>query len=93
MRSCETCRHTLGGGYCFGCNRSTGFHKWEPKPMTNYDRLISKTPEELADFLVSTMTCTACRDMHGGQCPKPFVHVKCRDMILGWLKSPVEVDE
>lgn len=64
----------------------------ERKPQTNYDRIISKTPDELADFLVSTMTCTACHDMNGGKCPKPkdYKEKKCRDMILDWLKSPVE---
>jgi hypothetical protein len=63
-----------------------------PQPKTNADRLRSMTDEELATFLVQTMTCTACRDMHGGECPKPkdYKEKKCSDMILDWLKEEAE---
>lgn len=59
-----------------------------PKPITNYDRLISKTPEEMAEFLCHTVSpsgvincssCEAsefCRMGHNGW--------------LSWLKSPAE---
>lgn len=49
---------------------------------TNYDRLISKTPEELAEKMVDYSYCppgTAC---------KPT----CKECWLSWLKSPIEVD-
>lgn len=52
------------------------------KPQTNYDRLISKTPEELAEKMVDYSYCppgTAC---------KPT----CKECWLLWLKAPVEVD-
>lgn len=51
MRSCETCRHTLGEEHCRGCNYSMGLQWWEPKPITNADRIRSMTVEELAEFL------------------------------------------
>lgn len=56
---------------------------------TNADRIRAMSDEELATFLVQTMTCTACRDMHGGECPKPkdYKEKKCSDMILEWLKQ------
>lgn len=49
------------------------------KPMTNYDRLISKTPEELAEYLSSI-----CYDFW-----KMFVDDP-KKMWLDWLKSPVD---
>lgn len=51
----------------------------EPEPMTNYDRLISKTPEELAEYLSSI-----CYDFW-----KMFVDDP-KKMWLDWLKSPVD---
>lgn len=62
------------------------------KPQTNYDRLVSKTPEELAEIMVS-------------DCPPNYPHGECREYEkndgnldcskcwLDWLKSPVEVEE
>lgn len=54
---------------------------------TNHDLLISKTPEELAEWIES-IEPSACpwRDDHGDNCR--FAH--CRDCWLSWLKSPVE---
>lgn len=62
------------------------------KPKTNADRIRAMSDEGLATFLVHTMTCTACQDLHGGKCPKPKddKEKKCGHMILDWLKSPVE---
>ena len=46
------------GGYC-ACTRDkcsddcATYRSYKPKPITNYDRIISKSPEELADFLWS----------------------------------------
>lgn len=60
--------------------------------ITNYDRLISKTPEELAKIMV-------------GDCPPNYPHGDCREYEkydgnldcckcwLDWLKSPVEVND
>lgn len=50
------------------------------------------TDEELADFLVRTMTCTACADMHGEKCLKSHEEEKCGDMILDWLRQEVDTD-
>lgn len=46
-----------GHGGCCVCTRDkctddcATYRRLQPKPVTNYDRIISKTPEELADFL------------------------------------------
>lgn len=68
MRSCKSCRHTLGSGYCFGCNRSSGFHKWEPKPMTNGDCIRSMTDAELAEFLETVNSCSCSFVMGKSPC-------------------------
>lgn len=68
---------------CVGC----GLSRKNYKPITNYDLLISKTPEEMAKFL------TVLSD------PKWHIDGNIFDMTvpkesswLSWLKSPVEVD-
>ena len=59
----------------------------EPILDVMYDRLISKTPEELAEWIES-IEPAACpwRDDHGDNCR--FAH--CRDCWFSWLKSPVD---
>lgn len=64
----------------------------ERKPQTNYDRLISKTPEELAEIIAS-------------DCPPNYPLVNCREYEkydgnldcckcwLDWLKSPAEEEQ
>ncbi|MBO5970722.1 MAG: hypothetical protein J6S14_19790 [Clostridia bacterium] len=61
----------------------------ERKPQTNYDRLISKTPEELAEIMAS-------------DCPPNYPLVNCREYEkydgnldcckcwLDWLKAPAD---
>lgn len=56
------------------------------KPMTNYDLLISKTPEELAEY-IRVFFPEVCPP---GNCPGEDSCYKC---WLDWLKSPVEVDK
>lgn len=57
------------------------FPKRERKPLTNYDRLISKTPEEMAEWLGDKDTCPpgACKHMYDG--------VDCPECWLEWLKQ------
>ena len=57
-------------------NEECGLFK--PKPQTNYDRIISKTPEELAEW-VTTKGRTFGEEYEGYM------------SLLDWLKSP-EVD-
>lgn len=56
--------------------------------QTNYDRLISKTPEELVKWIES-IEPAACpfRDDHGDDCP--YTH-SCEDCWLDWLKQECE---
>lgn len=62
----------------------------EPRAVTNYDRLISKTPEELAGLICRTPF------REGDFCP-PDLHEwryctmadGCRKCWLSWLKAPI----
>ena len=65
----------------------------ERKPQTNYDRIISKTPEKLAELLNKTCppktTANTCRRMFNEETGK-YNCVKC---WLDWLTSPVDKEE
>lgn len=61
MNDCENCRHinflglpdwsTMPCAVCARYGADNDPTMWEAKPQTNYDRIISKTPEELAVWL------------------------------------------
>lgn len=62
--------------------------------ITNYDFLISKTPEELAEWILREPSImhplighyTFCPPGIGGDCPtRP-----CKQCWLNWLKSPAD---
>lgn len=59
----------------------------ERKPMTNYDLLISKTPEELAKTIVGWLADVAelC-----GENRQEFDFTKAEEYAVSWLKSPME---
>jgi len=62
--------------------------------ITNYDRIISKTPEELAEWIlrdpfIGYFAVCPPGTKDGDDCPAS----PCEQCWLDWLKSPVEVDE
>jgi len=62
-------------------------------PQTNYDRLVSKTPEELAEWLVAIIN-HAESDNCGKSCPLYSYCIESNGGMLDWLKAPAdEVDE
>lgn len=78
--NCDNCKHKTCWEYvepCRSCTNMIGTPNWEPQ--TNYDRLISKTPEELAEW-VTTKGRTFGEEYEGYM------------SVLDWLKAPVEVD-
>ena len=94
MNDCGNCRHTnhldlpdWSTMPCAACARYGADNDptmWEAKPQTNYDRIISKTPEELAEFLMRTGACfyDDCDYCNGKDCDECW---------LDWLmKSEVE---
>lgn len=62
---------------------------FKPKPMTNADRLISKTPEELADYLIRDVEAEAVRRC-GRYLTAGEIDRAVNDCV-SWLKAPVEV--
>lgn len=54
-----------------------------PKPMTNYSRLVSKTPEELARWIASRKE--TCPPINGYKCSI----MTCEECWLDWLKQEV----
>ena len=52
--NCSDCKNT-GTQICTVCCAYQGGvpDRWEPKPVTHYDRITSKTPEELAEWIAS----------------------------------------
>lgn len=66
------------------------------QPMTNYDLLISKTPEEIAEWLADILN--HCENKKPEElCRMSCPLYKCcndqpSDNIEDWLKAPAEVD-
>lgn len=61
------------------------FYAPTSKPIvSNYDRIISKTPEELADWLGDTDACPP------GECKHIYDDVDCPECWLDWLKQDAE---
>lgn len=92
MSDCKYCVNA-GDDYCFACDNGNQF-----KPMTNYDLLISKTPEELAqaieEFSYKIVSCP--KDKCHLEPMSPYDSLdrnECRKCWLSWLKAPVEVDD
>ena len=56
--------------------------------ITNYDRLISKAPEEMATWLSAIMGCGYCPTRE--HCDEVIQTQFCKEILLDWLKSPVE---
>lgn len=58
--------------------------------MTNYDRIISKTPEELAEWVAEQSTAPNCT----GKCHKDYevygeLRTFCHDCWLDWMRKEV----
>lgn len=53
------------------------------EPLTNYDRIISKTPEELAQWIAKFCGCSYCPGFNV-QCNNG-----CTEYWLDWLKQEV----
>lgn len=59
------------------------------KPLTNYDRLTRKSPEEMAEWLGDMIypECLCCPAAELGWCED------CHGTMLNWLRSPAEEGE
>ena len=97
MNDCGNCRHTnhldlpdFSTMPCAACARYGADNDptmWEAKPITNYDRIISKSPEELAKWIVEIADCDECEKMHGFRMCGAAPEKACEDCWLDWLKQ------
>ena len=61
------------------------------KPKTNYDHIISKTPEELAESFRVVVDCEFCPVVVN---TKECINGKyCKERWLNWLKQEVKSNE
>ena len=93
MICCTDCRYDgkcdLQNGHegtlHFGCNDG------EPVPETNADRIRSLSDEELTDFIVEQRFCVINPIADKLQIDMTVQHVKCRKVVLDWLKQEADV--
>ena len=83
---CRDCKHDKGK--CVGSSRRGG-HKncFEPREMTNADRIRSMSDEKLANFIPDWRHTKACKcNEH------EFIGCdnQCEKCVLEWLKQPAE---
>lgn len=80
---CKDCKHDKGK--CVGVSRRAS-HKncFEPKAMTNADRIRAMTDEELAAVIM----CPKENGTQVGSC----IGKTCVECCLMWLRQPVEED-
>lgn len=93
---CKKCGGIAGWDSYFQSWICTRCGNEEPKPLTNYDQLISKTPEEMAVWFCECMLdCCGCPAF--GKCIKydgdANERSKTAPGLVDWLKAPVEVDK
>ena len=103
---CATCKHNGEeceyGEECFYQENADGTYNhdlkpthYDDKPQTNYDRIVSKTPEELATFF-GTLPCCPPGNADELCFPDNTCGADTKMMVKcwgTWLKAPVEVDE
>lgn len=91
MNTCDTCnrynkKYWPNKGDCYGCRSMS---KWEPKPITNYDRFTHMSIEELAKTCANYVSCH--------DCPIPYCKVRftmerlgCIGNWIEWLQQEVD---
>lgn len=91
---CKDCKHDKGR--CAGSARR-GPHQYcfEPKVMTNADRIRAMTNEELADFMAERNVSESClRLKDEGYAPTEVQRQALKNRLyiiwIQWLRQPVE---
>ena len=90
---CKDCKHDKGK--CIGVSRRSS-HKncFEPKFMTNADRIRAMSDEELAKYLLDVeqgnFTIDCCDDRF---CDTQNCCHDCTEAAIKWLKQPAEVED
>ena len=77
--------YSISSHACDNCNGSGLIEV----PMTNADRIRAMSDEELAEILGEYMHCAGC-PLRGDCNPE---ELPCENVLLEWLKQPVEVED
>jgi hypothetical protein len=85
-----SCPYKTSFGYCYysACinpKYCTSSYTVEQRPTTNYGRIISKTPEALAEFIVGITDCGECEAFHGFRMCDAAPEKTCEQCWCGWL--------
>lgn len=94
---CRDCKHDKGK--CVGSSRRGG-HKncFEPREMTNADRIRAMSDDELSDIFLRADFCKCCEHEKDGVCnyicayPNIPLYDGCKQAALTWMKQPAEED-
>ena len=66
------------------------FYAPTSKPIvTNYNRIISKTPEKLAEFMAANTDCYYCIAKDDAKCAS-LATTPCGDIWLDWLRQEAQ---
>ena len=85
---CATCGNIGNSDICAECSWDS---KWEPKPVTNGDRIRAMTDAELAEWLVSFGTiCEICSENTFVYDDETIACGRCAEGITNWLKQPAK---
>ena len=68
--------------HAFVCTRSD----CEPRKPTNYERLIYKSPEEMAEWIADNLDCAICRTVHPDKCG----YKACKEIWFEWMSEEAE---
>lgn len=98
MANCITCAAICerAGQHHVKTDCASYVPKVYPKPRTNYDRIVSKSPYDLAEFLGQIMDCCWNAGSWGrGECDEDCPMYNCcnnqsSDNIEDWLKQEVQ---
>lgn len=91
MRTCENCKYSepmVGALACMGqkgmpyVRPTDSCDRWKTMKQTNYDRIISKTPEELARYMAEIQMQRGCPNDGAMDCRD-----NCAVCWLDWLKQ------
>ena len=96
MARCDKCQNKA---WCYDGNHELTRHGCAENnwccfsPVTNYDLLISKSPEELAEWIETIANCDSCQHFWSlGKCRggDGTTHAACRLKWLDYLKQEAE---
>ena len=85
MSNCHKCKFEITAD-CVPRSQRMGFPNCYQSIVTNYDCIISKTPEELADFVAKALYGM----LDGQPCLVGYGFEDCKNRWLNWLKQEVK---